>query len=263
MSERTYCLYVHTAPNGKKYVGITSRNPKRRWVNGHGYKGLFFSRAIKKYGWENITHEILFTGLSREEAGRLEREYIQKFGTTDREKGYNLSLGGELPSNNMANVEEYRLRQSINTHNTWKERPQTYSASKHKKPPVCRSNNYKKKVYQYSKDGELIAIHESIAACAEALGVTKMPVSEACNHKDRTCKGYVLKFKDDTFLSNGKRGSWQSLPVTQIDIDGNAIKTFPSALEAARSFGKTTSCTILGACRGKQITAYGYRWCFA
>ena len=38
MSE-TYSVYEHICPNGKRYIGITSRNPKLRWgKNGIGYK---------------------------------------------------------------------------------------------------------------------------------------------------------------------------------------------------------------------------------
>lgn len=50
---KTFKVYKHTnIINGKIYVGITCRNPKIRWANGKGYgSNIFFSRAIKKYGW--------------------------------------------------------------------------------------------------------------------------------------------------------------------------------------------------------------------
>lgn len=35
---KKYFLYKHTFPNGKVYIGITSRvNPERRWLGGRGY----------------------------------------------------------------------------------------------------------------------------------------------------------------------------------------------------------------------------------
>lgn len=43
-----YCVYKHTLPNEKIYIGITSQNPIYRWDNGKGYKGQFFYNAIKK-----------------------------------------------------------------------------------------------------------------------------------------------------------------------------------------------------------------------
>ena len=65
----TWSVYIHTTPSGKKYIGITSINPKERWNGGiSGYKGQIFEYAIRKYGWNNIIHEIIATNLSQEEA---------------------------------------------------------------------------------------------------------------------------------------------------------------------------------------------------
>ena len=62
-----YSVYKHTSPNGKVYIGITSRKPEQRWSNGYGYvKNKHFTHAINKYGWENIKHEILFSNLTKE-----------------------------------------------------------------------------------------------------------------------------------------------------------------------------------------------------
>lgn len=69
MSEgNNYCVYKHTSPSGKVYIGQTSINPLDRWQNGKGYKKQAFYNAIKKYGWENIKHEILYDNLTKEEA---------------------------------------------------------------------------------------------------------------------------------------------------------------------------------------------------
>ena len=257
----SYCLYVHTSPCGKKYVGITSKEPEKRWSNGRGYRGSYFSRAIKKYGWENFKHEVVLTGLSKDEAIDAEREYIKTLNTTDRAVGYNISLGGEVPANNIADLEQYRLKQSLSSHNAWC--GGKCKTSKHKIAPFNRESKYRKKVFQYDSLGNLVCVHESVCAAASSLGVCKMTVSEACNKTGRTCKGFVLKFENDSFLADGKRGSWQSLPVVQMDIDGNVLNRFDSASLAAKSLGRSTSCTILDACKGRQITAYGYRWSFA
>ena len=91
-----YKLYLHTAPNGKRYYGITKQDPKRRWLNGAGYKNnQYFYRAIEKYGWDNIEHIILFDDLTESEAKELEQYFIQWYQTANREYGYNISLGGE------------------------------------------------------------------------------------------------------------------------------------------------------------------------
>ena len=93
---KDYKLYVHIAPNGKKYYGITGKKPEYRWNNGKGYdKNKHFASAIKKYGWNNIQHIVLHEGLDKEEAGELEQYMIQWYNTNNPNYGYNISLGGE------------------------------------------------------------------------------------------------------------------------------------------------------------------------
>ena len=93
-----YVVYKHTAPNGKVYIGITCRDPEERWANGKGYNGQYFGRAVKKYGWENFSHEILFSDLTKEQACKKEIELISFYNSTNPKKGYNLSTGGENSS---------------------------------------------------------------------------------------------------------------------------------------------------------------------
>ena len=101
--ENNYSLYVHINKiNNKRYYGITSQKPKDRWRNGKGYKNhknnkkdTYFYNAIRKYGWDNFKHEVLFEGLTKEEACLLEQCYIVLYDTTNRNKGYNRTTGGE------------------------------------------------------------------------------------------------------------------------------------------------------------------------
>ena len=91
-----YTVYKHTSPRGKVYIGVTSLRPEERWGGGAGYvKNKHFNRAIKKYGWDNIKHEILFDGLSKEDAFKIEIELIKEYRSSEREFGYNLGTGGE------------------------------------------------------------------------------------------------------------------------------------------------------------------------
>ena len=44
-----YCVYMHTCPKGRVYIGITRNNPLKRWQNGTGYRtNEYLTRAIKK-----------------------------------------------------------------------------------------------------------------------------------------------------------------------------------------------------------------------
>lgn len=92
---KSYTVYKHTTPSGKVYIGITQQKPTDRWKNGRGYnKGQLFSKAIAKYGWDNIKHEIIFQNLSKEEACEKEIEMIAKYHSNISENGYNVLEGG-------------------------------------------------------------------------------------------------------------------------------------------------------------------------
>lgn len=94
--ENSYSLYVHINKDdcNKCYVGI-SKNPKKRWKNGEGYKNQYkFYNAIQKYGWDNFKHIILLENLTLEEAWEKEKEYIKKYDSIN--DGYNVAEGGKF-----------------------------------------------------------------------------------------------------------------------------------------------------------------------
>lgn len=122
IDEKKWCVYCHTNNiNGKKYFGITSRDPEKRWgKNGSEYRvesHPVFGRAIKKYGWDNFTHEILFNNLSKEQACEKESELIALYKTnctryTNPAYGYNMSDGGESGSSGYVWSDEAKKRLS-------------------------------------------------------------------------------------------------------------------------------------------------------
>ena len=96
MGKKYYVVYTHISPNNKRYIGITSLNPNKRWKNGKGYKTQpYFWRAINKYGWDNFEHIIIAKRLDEETAKWLEIELIREWNTTNKKYGYNQTLGGD------------------------------------------------------------------------------------------------------------------------------------------------------------------------
>lgn len=92
-----YTVYEHVFPNGKRYIGITCQDVRKRWQNGNGYKTQYFMNlAIEKYGWENIKHNILETQLTKWEAKNKEKYYISKYKTDKLSCGYNRTPGGDF-----------------------------------------------------------------------------------------------------------------------------------------------------------------------
>lgn len=97
MKNKKYIVYIHKNKiNNKVYVGITCQKTNYRWGAGSGYKQQpKFYNAIKKYGWDNFEHIILFENLSFEEAKQKEIEIISKYNAFTKKYGYNATKGGD------------------------------------------------------------------------------------------------------------------------------------------------------------------------
>ena len=92
--QKNYKVYMHTnLITNKKYVGITKANAETRWNHGNGYKAnkKFYS-DIKKYGWDNFSHEILYDGLDYLQARTIEASFIKKYDLI--KNGYNQATSG-------------------------------------------------------------------------------------------------------------------------------------------------------------------------
>lgn len=103
-----FIVYKHTNKiNNKVYVGITKRSLHSRMQD--GYTGSSkFNNAIKKYGWNNFTSEILEKDLTLQEACDKEKYYINKYDSINN--GYNLSEGGIYGIHNKSTKDEMSKR---------------------------------------------------------------------------------------------------------------------------------------------------------
>jgi len=75
--------------NGKKYIGLDMNND-----NNYFGSGVHIKRAIKKYGKENFTKEILETCNNREELLLCEKKWIKEYGAVESKEFYNVHEGG-------------------------------------------------------------------------------------------------------------------------------------------------------------------------
>lgn len=98
-------VYIHTTPDGKKYVGATRIDPNRRFNKGRGYRYQFFYQAVLKFGWENISHQ-LYEVDTEEEMHYLEKYLIAYYDTTNPDKGYNI-VKGDLTQDHGMDHPEY------------------------------------------------------------------------------------------------------------------------------------------------------------
>ncbi|MHB8330789.1 MAG: GIY-YIG nuclease family protein [Candidatus Dormibacteria bacterium] len=106
MARARYIIYCHTSPSGKQYIGQTKKTMEKRWrahVRDASYKKTtahtspIFHAAIRKYGPDAFTHEILDVVFSQEGANIAECVWIEKRGTVSP-GGYNLDRGGRTHS---------------------------------------------------------------------------------------------------------------------------------------------------------------------
>jgi group I intron endonuclease len=98
--EIVYIIYLITnTVNGKFYVGQTKQKLHRRWSkhisDANCGKGYYFSNAILKYGCEAFKVEQIDTAVDLAKANELEKHYITVYESSNPEKGYNSTYGGE------------------------------------------------------------------------------------------------------------------------------------------------------------------------
>lgn len=112
-----WTVYVHVVPKtlsgydwDKYYVGITSQTTYERWgKNGYRYKNSYFKKAINKYGWNNMQHEIIAEHLTEDEAKNMEITLISILKSNDKIYGYNITKGGDEYQLNIRPVAKYDL----------------------------------------------------------------------------------------------------------------------------------------------------------
>ena len=201
---KKYKVYKHTNNiNGKVYIGITSyRYAKTRWDNGKGYsqQSLFWN-AIKKYGWENFNHEVLFTDLTKEEACQKEIELIFFYKSNQREFGYNLAIGGEINAGyKLSDETKLKLSDSHKGKHPWNYGLKGYSVpnSKGKKrsPEVKKKmseNRPKNAVAQYDMNGNLINKFNSQLEAEKITGIPNTSISLCVRGIHKQAGGFIWK----------------------------------------------------------------------
>lgn len=235
-----YCVYRHTCPNGKCYIGITGQEPLKRWDGGRGYqKAKLFYRAIQKYGWDNIKHEILLDGLTKEKACQKEIELIAEHKSNNHDYGYNVSSGGESGNAGVTASEETRHKMSL-------------ARKGAKRKPLSEETKEKLRV---ANTGKKATPEARVKMSLARKGIKRGALSlEARRKISESRKGITSPNKGRTGANNPC-----SLPVCQYTMDMTFIKTFAGLCEAARETN-ISHADISKCCKGKRKSAGGYVW---
>lgn len=218
-----YSVYQHiNLINGKRYIGITKNKVEYRYGhNGINYASSpYFYNSIKKYGWDNFSHEILFENLSKEEACNIEKQLIKEYNTQDKKYGYNVLEGGTAPilpeeiCNKISNAlkgnknglgkpcseeKKKKISQSQKGRKLSEEHKKKLSlAKKGKKGNPCSEETKKKISDSHFKKQvlcvELNKVFPSIQECARQLKLHATFICKCCKGKLKTTGGFHFKY---------------------------------------------------------------------
>ena len=196
-----YSVYMHrNIVNGKVYIGVTKQAPEKRFQNGYGYKysNLDFWRDIEKYGWDKFEHKILLSGLSKDEASIKEKEFIDKYSSTDKKYGYNKLEGGFRAKRPDASALMRKRVGKLNPNYGKKVNDKTKKALiNHARYGQCGTNNHMAKaVVMLDEDFNVICEFSTAKEAVKKLNLKSNHISECCKGKRKTAHGYIWRYKE-------------------------------------------------------------------
>lgn len=275
-----YIYLITNLINGKVYVGKTTSTLETRWRQ-HveaANRGIdtYLYRAIRKHGAENFKIESLYYGDG--DLNELERYYIKQYNSYhDSSSGYNGTQGGDgirlydyeeiyrlwEQGLSMAEIEnkigcQYKtVRTALDIHHV------------SQKETTIRGYQYngqvrKKRIFQYSLEGNLIAVYDDLEAMSKATGYGQDYIRKACNGIYKTAHGFIWGHESDNeeIIANRKKSIEQSKskkPICQYNLDGTFIQEFDSHASAAKAYNVGRD-AIDDAVSGKALSCRGFLW---
>lgn len=210
--KKTGVIYKYTSPSGKHYIGQTVRETKRKSEHKRetSKTQTKFGKAIRKYGYENFQYEVLFKLNSNDKIKLkvildiMEKYLIHKFDSFNN--GYNLNDGGE---GNLGYKHTNKTKETLKITNQKSEEDKK-KISDTMKGRVCteehkrnmsKNNTNKRKVLQFSLEGEKLNSFNSITEAAQSLDQKSAiktvlnKISECCVGKRGTAYKYVWEYQ--------------------------------------------------------------------
>lgn len=206
---------VTNQETGKAYIGATTRSIEERKID-HVQKankgiGSSFQEAIATNGADAFTWTQIDTANSSNELAEKEKKYILLYNSKDN--GYNSDSGGgfkktvyqfDLQGNLLASFDglkeiesklrhdKRRVSNACTNATIWKGSYWSYSQNNTFKPP---RDGRKKKVFQYSLDGDLLTHYISVAEASRETGISKTCISRCCRGERKSSSGFIWRYK--------------------------------------------------------------------
>ena len=302
------CIYVYEFPKKTCYIGLTYNLKKRDYQHRNSTKSsvflyceenkikipnpkqltdyinqteasqkeIYFCEQYKQNGW-NLLNKVKAGGLGGNRKEKLTKEYCKEIALLYKTRR-------ELEINNKSvynKIKKQKWESSCFKHMSkeyaLKLKGEKISKSKiGKKMNILNYNNFRKAhstvpVLQFDLEGNFLKEYYSAnEAARDILGDSKYSngILSVCNKKTKTYKGYIWKYKNENHkpkkYNYKKKSKGNSKQVLQFDLEGNFLKEYSSATDAALDITnkKSSAEFIRQCCRNKVSKAFGFIWKF-
>lgn len=235
----TGVIYCYTNMiNGKKYIGQTFREIDRKQEHKNKVPKAYFHQAIKKYGWDNFKYEILYKRNFIDietlhiSLNLMEIYYINKYNTSNNYFGYNRTNGGSIGFTD-------ELRKKISEGLVGENNPfygKHHSEEQREKWSIERKGKHN--YFVHPNKGKHLS--------EESKQIISVKAKERFSKEEERKKAKDLK-RD------------KMKPITQYSLNGDNIKEWESAHEAARCLNLLQS-GIQHCCSRRFKTYKGFIW---
>jgi group I intron endonuclease len=288
----TGIIYMYTSLSGKRYVGQTWNEQKRRWEHRSisGKKSVFHE-AIKKYGKDSFVYDILHSNIeTQEELNRLESETIARFNTI-APHGYNLTTGGEGGKHHKASKQKLKdmwlttkRDQMVNSMKRTAERPEVKARLKQNainnasNPEIMKQRSQKLKVAFSSKEVRKQRSEQRKQEWANPEIRAKrleghVQARSKESYKLRQIEIMKKRWESDEYRLQMKK-KLTGRVISRSEVDEKAKKRMVKvvcintgevfeSVNAASKFANVSRSCISSVITGKQKQAGGYRWEYA
>lgn len=211
---KSYDVYKITNKiNNKVYIGITSKGLSARWKEHlwsaeHNCPFKLYN-ALRKYGKDNFTIELIDYGNSWDELTKKEKFYIAQYRSNEDEFGYNLTEGGDGTIGRIVSDEtREKIRQKAIGREVGEEtRKKLSEAGKVRtegREKYWNSGEVGKKrrkpILQYTKEGKFIKEFEGVNIAAKEIGVNATTIISALKGRNILASKrnpYIWVYKED------------------------------------------------------------------
>lgn len=248
--------------NGKKYIG---QHTKETFDKSYYGSGIHITRAIKKYGKDNFTCEVLDWAETKEELDELEIEWIAKSDAIHSDEYYNIAPGGggvgsgefnpnygkPSPMRGRKHTEESRKKMS-EAHIGVQAGEKCYWWGKQRSDDTKRKMSINRRGKTAGENHPMWGKHHSEE--------TKHKLSEAkkewcSNEENKKILSEAMKGK----LAGEKNPSCR--PIVQLALSGELIREY-QYISQAKQFGFPQNGKIGECCRGRRELYKGFKWMY-